>query len=164
MALSKIEVDTDVKEMAIRLAGHIGKSLSDTLQDGLIYLCRENGWDVTVEEDEQLDDGEREEVYVFWSGLDPAQRGLIMDLMEDMDRLGELGIQKKLQDRIAELEDALNEAPLLARIAELEDALRESPKLEEPTVEITIRGNAEDAGGFFKKVLSALKRLGDADT
>jgi hypothetical protein len=151
MALSKIEVDTDVKEMAIRLAGRIGKSLSDTLQDGLIYLCRENGWSVTVDEEEQLDDGEREEVYVFWSGLDPEQRGLIMDLMEDMDRLGELGEQKKLHDRIAELEGLLKETPV------------KLTSDESPTVEITIRGNAENAGGFFKKVLGALKRLGDGD-
>lgn len=148
MALTKIEIDTDVKEMAIRLAGRIGKSLSDTLQDGLIYLCRENGWDVTVDEDEQLDDGEREEVYVFWSGLDSAQRGLIMDLIEDVDRFGELGEQKKLRDRIAELEA---------------DALQRLDSEEGTTVEITIRGNAEGAGGFFKKVLGALKRLGDDD-
>ncbi len=131
MTTTKIEVDTDVSEMGIRLAGRIGKSLSETLQDGLIYLCRENGWSVTMDEDEQLDDGEREEVYVFWSGLDPAQRGLIMDLMEDMDRLGELGEQTKLHDRIAELEGLLEQKPV---------------KL-----------------GFFKKVLGALKRLGDDD-
>ena len=152
MTTTKIEVDKDVSEMAIRLAGRIGKSLSETLQDGLIYLCRENGWSVTMDDDERLDDGEREEVFVFWSGLDPMQRGLIMDLMEDMDRLGELGEQKKLHDRIAELEGLLEQKPVkLARD-------------EEPTVEITIRGNAEDAGGFLKTVLGALKRLGDDDT
>lgn len=98
--------------MAIRLAGRIGKGVSETLQDGLIYLSRAHGWSVSQDEDEKLDEGKRESVYAFWAGLNAVQRGAILDLMDEDDdvlqqRLESLHEQKLLMQRLAALEEDL---------------------------------------------------------
>lgn len=85
MTLKTTELDDDVYEMAIRIAGRIGKGLSDTLQDGLIAICRQHGWSVQLDEEEQLDEGEREEIYVLWTKLEPKARAHILGLLEDPD-------------------------------------------------------------------------------
>lgn len=109
MSLVKIEVDHDVREMALRIASRIGKGLSDTLQDGLIYIAKAHNWSVEKDEDEVLDEGEREEVYVMWTGLSGDARKHILRLLED-ERLHEelIEVKKERDSFAAQIEQLAN--------------------------------------------------------
>lgn len=88
--------------MARRIAGRIGKGVSETLQDGLIYIARAHNWGVEKDEDEELDEDEREEVYVLWGALDGAGRRHVFGLLEDKARHEELIDVKAERDRLEE--------------------------------------------------------------
>ena len=138
MSLVSIQIDDDVREMGFRIAGRIGKGLSETLQDGLIYIARAHGWAVDMEKDESLDEGKREEVYVLWSTLEPAQRAHILNLMEHPKLHATV---QALEDRITSL--SRKAAHLDGEIGRLATFITENipgePSADEGAVDTAIR-------------------------
>jgi hypothetical protein len=152
MALKELLVDQDVYEMAVRIAGRLGKGVSEAVQDGLICIARGNGWGVTMDEDEKLDEGEREEVFAFWSGLNPVQRGAVLDLLDEDDevvaeRLENLREQKLLMNRVAALEDELADTSPATPSVRRDDA--------GSSVELSVKVTGDDE---TKGVVTALMR------
>jgi hypothetical protein len=150
MPLTELKVDSDVAEMAIRIAGRLGKGVSEAVQDGLIYIARGHGWSVKMDEDEKLDEGAREEVYAFWSTLNPVQRGAILDLMDEDDdvvaeRLENLHEQKVLMNRVAALEAELAETPTST------SSVRDDAG---PSVELSVKVTGDDETKGLLRVIA----------